>query len=50
MTHPIFVVISIVLAVAVILCLFYEPALIRWEDKQIEKIKNKYRKGKAYRK
>lgn len=48
-THPIFAVITIVLAVLVILCIIFEPALIRWEEKQMAKLWRKYKEGKKYR-
>lgn len=43
-------IITIALAIAVILCLIFEPALIKWEDKQKEKIWRKYKESRKYKK
>lgn len=49
-SHPIFAILMVILAVIVILCLIFEEALIKWEDKQLEKLWSKYKRGKRYRK
>ena len=50
MTHPIFAVITIILALVVILCLIYEPLLIKWEDKQRERLWRAYKERRKHRK
>ena len=49
-SHPIFAILMIILAIIVLLCLIFEPALIRWEEKQMAKLWRKYKKGKEHRK
>lgn len=43
-------VIDILLLIAVVLSMVYEPLLIKWEDKQQEKLRKAFNKRKEYRK
>lgn len=43
-------VIEVLILVAVILSFVYEPLLIKWEDKQQEKLRKAFNKRKEYRK
>ena len=40
---------EVLLIVAVIVCIIYEPALAKWEEKQKEKVLRAFNKRKEYR-
>lgn len=48
--HAIQTVIEIVLVIAVIVAVFYEPVIAAWEQKQKEKILKAFNERKKYRK
>ncbi len=47
--HAIQTIIELLMIVAVILGIFYEPALAKWEKKQGEKMLKAFKKRKDYR-
>lgn len=49
-THYIQTVIEVLLIVAVIFAMVYEPVLVKWEEKQGEKMLKAFKKMKEYRK
>ena len=48
--HVIQTVVELVMVVAVVVGIMYEPALAKWERKQGEKMLRAFNKRKAYRK
>lgn len=49
-THYIQTVIEILMIVAIILAMVYEPVLVKWEEKQGQKMLKAFKKMKEYRK
>lgn len=49
-THYIQTVVEVLLIVAVIVAMVYEPVLVKWEEKQGEKMLKAFKKMKGYRK
>lgn len=49
-THTIQTVIEILIAVAVIVAVFHEPVIAKWEQKQGEKMLKAFNERKKYRK
>ena len=47
--HAIQTIFEILIVVAVIIALLYEPALVKWEQKQKQKILQAFNKRKEYR-
>ena len=48
-THTIQTVIEILIVIAVIVAVFYEPVIAKWEQKQGEKMLKAFKERKKYR-
>jgi hypothetical protein len=49
-THVIQIVIEVLIVIALLLGIVYQPAIARWERKQAEKMLKAFKKRKEYRK